>query len=338
MARGGAETLVAHLALALKRRDWDVHVVSLIPPTAFESELAAANIPLHAPGLWKIPSLLRQLRPQIVHCHMFHANLLGRLMRIIMPFPVVISTLHSVAESPRGSGRIVARDLIYRVSDSLADATVAVSVAVADRHREARAVPAPLVIPNGIDVTRFRPDAKARTRIREELAAGEEFVWLAVGRLMWKKNYPALLQAFETLGQGTLWIAGTGPDEEKLRAAAGHRVRFLGQREDIPDLMNAADAFVMSSLVEGLPLVLLEAAACGLPCVASDVGGIRETGIGSVVEVSRLGEAMLKMAAMPADHRRRLGLACRRIVEDRYSLDVVVSQWEALYRTFYRST
>ena len=74
------------------------------------------------------------------------------------------------------------------------------------------------------------------------------FTWIAVGRLMWKKNYPALLHAFARIGSGVLLIVGAGPDEAPLRAMAGANVRFLGAREDIPGLLNAADAFVMTSV------------------------------------------------------------------------------------------
>lgn len=333
MAVGGAEAQVARLAIELKRRGWDVHVVSLIAPSAFTEELAAAGVPLQAPGLLRIPALLRRLRPDILHCHMFHANLMGRLLRLVLPFRAVISTLHSMAESGRGSDRIRSRDLLYRWTDRLAERTVAVSEAAAERHRTARAARRVLVIPNGVDPSRYRPDAAARERVRAELGVMDEFVWVAVGRLMWKKNYHALLRAFERLGRGLLLIAGAGPDEAALRAAAGPNVRFLGTRDDVPALLNAADAFVMSSIVEGLPLVLLEAAATGLPCVATDAGGIRETGIAVVTDAEGLAQAMQDIMNLPPERRLELGRAGSRIVAERYSIEVVVSQWEALYKT-----
>ena len=330
MARGGAETQVARLAIELKRRGWDVHVISLVKPSAFQEELAAAGVPLYGSGVVSTPFVLRRLRPGIIHCHMFHANIAGRVLRLVMPFRAVISTLHSVAESSRGSDKVRLRDFLYRVTDGLARATTAVSHAVADRHIAARAVRHARVIPNGIDTQRFRPDSTARTRLRAELGLGDAFVWIAVGRLMWKKNYPALLQAHRG---GTLLIVGTGPDEPALRAAAGSNVRFLGAREDIPDLLNAADAFVMSSIIEGLPLALLEAAAVGLPCVATDAGGVRETGIGIVTDFSGLRSAMQNVMNMSDAARRALGHQARRIVEQRYSMEAVVSEWEALYRS-----
>ena len=325
MARGGAETQVARLAIELRRRGWDVHVISLVQPTAFEEELADERVPLHAPGVALVPSLLRKLRPQIVHCHMFHANLLGRVARLAMPFPFVISTLHSMAETGRNSTDIRARDIAYHVTHRLADATVAVSRAVAERH--ARVCPASLVIPNGVDVERFRPDPLLRAQMRTELGLGDEFAWIAVGRLMWKKNYPAMLEAFAQIGRGILLIAGSGPEEDRLRAMAGPNVRFLGARNGIPALLNAADGFVMTSVIEGLPVALLEAAATGLPCVSTPAGGVAETGVAIVTE--DVAAAMRHVMADPGD----LGANARRIVTERYSMHAVVSQWEALYRS-----
>jgi glycosyltransferase involved in cell wall biosynthesis len=338
MARGGAETQVALLATRLRRRGWDVRVISMMLPTAFERELAAADVPLHAPGIPWIPALLRRIRPQILHCHMFHANIMGRLLGLIMPFEAVISTLHSAAESKRSSGSLRHRDIAYRLSDRLASATVAVSDAVAARHREAKAVHAPRVIPNGVDTDMYRPDPEVRRRLRSELGIGDEFTWIAAGRLMWKKNYPLLLQALAALGRGRLLIAGAGPDEAELRRQANSNVLFLGQRDDLPALLNAADGFVLSSSVEGMPLALLEAGATALPCVATDVGGVREMGIGLVVEPDGLAAGMDEIMSMPPQVRAELGAAARRRVLGHYSLDAVVTQWEALYHSLARWT
>ena len=96
---------------------------------------------------------------------------------------------------------------------------------------------------------------------------------------MWKKDYPTMLRAFAAQRQGVLLIAGEGPEEAALRALAREleaNVRFLGLRADVPELMNAANGFLLSSVVEGLPMALLEAASSALPCVATDAGGVGE--------------------------------------------------------------
>ena len=353
LARGGAETEVAALARGLQRRGWDVSVISMLEPTAFREELEAAGVAVFSlkmqpgvaspRGFLRLLALLREIRPQVLHSHMFHANLLARLARLFYPAPALISTLHSIAESGRESGEIKWRDRLYRATDSLSDATVGVCQAVADRHSEAGAVLKKRlrVIPNGVDTRVFRPDAERRERTRRELGLGTEFAWLAVGRLMWKKGYETMLRAFAGEGRGLLLIAGSGPQERELEELAGELgvyARVLGARGDVPDLMAACDGFVQSSMVEGLPLALLEAAASGLPAVVSDAGGVSEVVLdgqtGLVVPLGNpqaLGAAVGRLVEMPAEQRRKMGEAAREHVVANFDRDVVVTRWEALY-------
>jgi glycosyltransferase involved in cell wall biosynthesis len=159
---------------------------------------------------------------------------------------------------------------------------------------------------------------------------------------MWKKGYETMLRAFVEEKRGLLLIAGGGPQERELEELAGElgvHARFLGQREDVADLMAACDGFVQSSMVEGLPLVLLEAASSGLPAVVSDAGGVSEVVLdgrtGLVVPLGNpaaLGAAVRRLVAMPEAQRRTLGEAAREHVVTNFDLKVVVTRWEALYR------
>ena len=353
LARGGAETQVALLAIGLSRRGWKVSVISLLPPTAFEPELAAAGVVVRTlsmrPGLpnplgyVRLLRILRDLKPQVVHSHMFHANLLARAARLLAPVPVLVSTLHSIAESSRRAGRVRGRDWLYRLSDPLTDLTVAVCQAAAERHAEAKAVPSTKlrVIPNGVDTSVFRPDAIQRESVRQQLGLSREFAWLAVGRLMWKKGYETMLHAFAGGSHGVLLVVGAGPQEAELRELAGElgaNARFLAERQDVADLMTACDGFVQSSVVEGLSMALLEAASSGLACVASDTGGVTDIisdgRTGYVVPLGNpgaLAEAMSRVENMPADTRRQMGLAGREHVVTHFSLEKTVTQWEQLY-------
>jgi glycosyltransferase involved in cell wall biosynthesis len=274
---------------------------------------------------------------------MFHANVLARLMRVVLPIPRVIGTLHSVAESGKSSDAIHTRDRVYRVTDPLADLTVAVSRAVADRHAGAGAVsPGKLkVVPNGVDANRFRPDAAARVRLRAEFGVAEQFLWLAAGRLNWKKDYPTLLAAMERTPGGILWIAGEGPLESELREHArplDTRVRFLGARDDLPALMNAADGLALSSVVEGMPMVLLEAASTGLPCVATRAGGSAEVVVdGDTGFLVNCGDpeafagGMARLAGMTAAARAAMGRAARERILQCFDIRLIVAEWEAVY-------
>jgi glycosyltransferase involved in cell wall biosynthesis len=346
---GGAETQVAQLACGLPRLGWAPAVVSLLPPRAFERELAEAGVPVFSlgmrrgaadpRGLARLALILRRLRPWVLHSHMFHANVMARVARLFCPAPVLISTLHSAAESG-ASGGVRVRDSAYRVTDCLSDAVVAVSEAAAERHAAAGAVRRGKlrVIRNGVDLARFRPDPERRARARAELGVGDAFVWLAAGRLIWKKDFATLLEAFAHVGSGVLLIAGDGPQEADLKAM-GSGARFLGRREDMPALMNAADAFVLSSVVEGLPLVLLEAAASGLPAAATDAGGVREavadgeTGfVTPAGDAAALAAAMSRLAALPEAARERMGQAARAAAGTRFDCNRIAAEWERLYR------
>ncbi len=351
--RGGAETQVVALALELARRGYRVAVVSLIAPSAFTVELREAGVEVFSlymhPGMpdprgaFRFLRFLVRFRPAVLHSHMFHANLLVRLAVLLAPVPVVISTLHSVSESGRRRSDTRWRDLAYRWTDPLADRVVAVCEAVARRHSSCRAVSAAKlrVIPNCVDRALFRPDAARRAAMRDALGVGPAFVWLAVGRLMWKKDYQTMLRAFAMQRASILLVAGSGPQEEPLRDLAvelGVDVRWLGACEDVAALMNAADGLVLSSVIEGLPVVLLEAAASGLIAVSTDAGGAREAIVegdtGYVVpagDVEALANAMSLVESLDSSERERMSKSAREHAASRFAVDVTVTEWERCY-------
>jgi len=358
LGTGGAETQLVRLASGLKGRGWQVSVVSLIPMEYIAKELEQSQIPAVSlnmrPGspdpraVLALAGYLRMQKPQIVHTHMVHANLLGRVARLFAPVPVLISTAHNVNEGSRW------REIAYRLTDMLCDLTTQVSEAGLKRYIAIGAVPEAKIrfVPNGINSMEFRPDPQARDLAREELGWQQHFIWLAVGRFAEAKDYPNLLQAFAGVHarhpEGRLMIAGKGELMEATQRLArelglSEVVRFLGPRKDIPALMNAADGYVMSSAWEGLPMVLLEASATGLPIVATDVGGNREVvqegQTGYLVppkDARALGAAMLRLMALPKTQKQSMGEAARALVQRRYSLESVLSQWESIYAELLR--
>jgi len=180
--------------------------------------------------------------------------------------------------------------------------------------------------------------------MRRELGLEDEFLWFAAGRLDAVKDYPALLSAMVHVPKtARLVIAGSGSLQSELqrlstRLGLDGRVRFLGFEPDVRRWMRAADGFVLSSLREGLPMGLLEASACALPAVATDVPGTREvivdgkTGrLALAGDAAALGEAMTRMMRTPPEERRTMGERARQHVMDRFSLKAVLDLWESQY-------
>lgn len=362
LERGGAETQVFLMALGLKRRGWQIRVISMLPPRDFVGELVEEGISVDSLGmargipdpraLWLLARILRGFRPDVLHAHMIHANLMARLVRVLAPVPAVVCTAHNTLEVGRSFRTERSTHLAYRFTDFLCDLTTQVSQEGYKRFLEGKAAhPKKLrFVPNAVDTRVFAPNPHLRLKLREELGiGGDAFVWLAVGRLEEAKDYPTLFRAFSrVLGEyprARLLVAGQGSLEVELRRLVESlglqaTVRFLGLRRDVPALMNAADAFVMSSAWEGMPMVLLEAHAAGLPIVATNVGSIPDVVVsertGFLVpprDPAALAEAMRRLMGLPLKDRLKMGLEGREWVVSRYSLDVILDQWEAIYRS-----
>lgn len=350
---GGAERQVFLLAREFAGMGHAVEVVSMREPTAFVQELTDAGVGVTSlgftrgkpsiSGMMRLVRRIRQWRPDVVHSHMIHANLLARASRLLAPVPVSISTVHSLTEGARW------RELAYRATDGLATLSTNVCQAGAQRYQRVGAAPEGRMIafPNGIDVDTFGFSPQRRAQLRQELELGDRFAWLAVGRLEEPKDLPTMLRAFAELpaGRRVLLLAGEGPlhdEAEGLVDALGiapATVRFLGQRGDIPSLMSAADAYLMSSAWEGLPLVLIEASAAKLPIVTTDVGGtaeVVEEGVNGFLvpagKPAELAAAMLRMEGQDSLRLSTMGEAGLALAQDKYEIGAVAERWIKLYR------
>lgn len=356
LMQGGAEGQVFLLATEMKRRGHDVAITTMRDAEAFEDELEGLGIPVHSLGMQRgvadprgisrLVKLVRTMRPDVVHSHMVHANLLARVARLGAPMPVQISTAHNFTEGARW------REIAYRLTDPLCDLTTNVCIRCVEHFVSVGATPRHRIryVPNGLDLSRFAVHPDARSEKRRELGVPDDvFLWLSIGRLEEQKDYPNLLAAVQHLlhmgvarGDLQVVVAGSGALQDHLEAdaaAADLPVRFLGDRSDVPELMAAADAYVMSSAWEGLPMVLLEAGAASLPAVVTDVGGNREIVVdgagGAVVparDASALAEAMRRLMTCGPEQLKRFGRELHDHVEAGFSLPTVVDQWEALYR------
>ena len=354
---GGAETQVVRLASEFKDRKWEVCVVSMINPEVWVEKLKQRGIGVHSLGMsrgmpdpravLRLRRIVKAFSPDVVHCHMFHANILGRIARLFCPMSALICTVHNLRETSEQGGPTAYKELLYRLTDRLASRTTIICRAAFDRYVKVRAVPEARLemVPNGIDTDQFCPSEARRQAARAALQVGSNFVWLAVGRLVKQKDYPTLLRALAKLSgvNYLVLIAGSGPLEAEVRDECSQlgldeRVRFLGAREDIGDLYNAADGYVMSSEFEGFSMALLEAASMELVTVATDAGGNREIVqhdvSGYIVPPQsplHLARAMFQvMTALPQE-RSEMGKAARNYTSQRYRISIVMNHWIDLY-------
>ena len=348
----GAERQVVLLARGLAQRNWRVSLVSLSGnggDAAADVRHAGAEFltldmrkGLADPRGWfRFHRFLRSQTPDVVHAHLPHASFLARWSHVTCPHPVLIDSIHTSATGGFG------RRLGYVCSQWLPDRVSVVSQDAAAAYRSAGMVSprSMILIPNGVDVEFWRPDLQVRARFRQAQGFGNEFLWFAAGRLHPVKDYPVLLRAMlEIHPPAQLVIAGAGPEEASLRNLAlqfgiESRVRFLGHISNVLPWMQAADAFVLSSRWEGLPMSLLEAGACALPAVATDVPGNREVIAhgenGLLAKASNsfaLRDAMIRMMCLQPRARVSMGATARCRVAELFSLENVLTRWDRLYR------
>jgi glycosyltransferase involved in cell wall biosynthesis len=358
LAPGGMETVVVQLAQALRCRDCEVSVVSMMPPAAFTGELEKAGASVislgmkpggpNILGVVRFLVHLRRFQPDIIHGHTFHASILARLARVLTGKPV-ICTVHNEVECSHRKTSARFREWLYRITDFACTRTTAVSKQVRERYVRERIVPPHRieVIDNGVNPEQFRPCIKQRERTRAEFGWQEHFVWLAVGRLELAKDYPNLIRAFQKVHVESpsvrLAIAGEGRMRARLEqivhdAGLQNAVYFLGLRDDVPNLLNACDALVMASAWEGGPLVLLEAGAAERPVVSTRVGAAPEIVVpgktGLLVAPSdpaSLAQAMSELMELGPEILNTMGTHARHHVLNHFSLDAVHDQYRKLY-------
>jgi glycosyltransferase involved in cell wall biosynthesis len=355
MGMGGADQVVLSAAGELRLRGHEVVIVSLTPLGPMGTQARSEGIPTESlemrrgipdpRGLARLVRLVRRWRPDVVHSHMVHANLMARALRLFVRVPAVVSTVHNIHE---GGALLMAG---YRWTNGLVDHMTIVSETAAQRFISEGIIPKELlrVIPNGVDLDQgmVLPPG-VREAARESLGIQGRFGWLAVGRFETAKDYPTMIRAFAEVHQqepgAVLLLAGRGSLQEETEAlarqlAVAHSVRFLGVRKDVSQLMRVADGYVMSSAWEGMPMVLLEAGTAGLPIVATAVGGNREIvtdGESGYLVPPRnpaaLALAMLRLMGLSEMQRTSMGERGRQHIRSHYGLSRMVERWEDLYR------
>jgi glycosyltransferase involved in cell wall biosynthesis len=358
---GGAEMMLFRLLARGDRDRFSPTVLSLLAPGAVGARISAMDVPLLTLGMrqerplsmamLRLIPVARSLRPSLIQGWMYHGNLAASGCALLSGrrLPVIWNVRHSIHDM-RHETRLT-RGFI-RLGAALSSSTRAIiynSRLSASQHEalgydSART----MVIPNGFDCQLFRPRPEMAQRLRDEVRIDPGRVVIG----MIARNHPHkdpgnLIKATALLAERGIdvhvVIVGPGFDagNPALARAIGQagiagRVSLLGQRHDIPDIVAGLDIAALSSSTEAFPNVLGEAMACGVPCVATDVGdsGLIVGHAGIVVpprDSEALADALGRMVALGCEGRRQLGAAARARVIEHYEVDDIVGRYQVLY-------
>jgi glycosyltransferase involved in cell wall biosynthesis len=344
---GGAERMVASLARNLRRHGHAVAVVSLsgAQRNAVETALRSEDVSLHFLGaragraalFREAARVVADFRPDVIHTHlgaMKYAMAGWRRSRMI-------HTVHNLAEHDSAWKNRTLQWVAFRAGV----VPVAIGEAVAATMRRMYGL-SPCIIPNGIPVASFASPPAARDETRVALGIPRDApTFVTVARLMPQKDHATLVRALASARLRDLdarcLIVGDGELRPSLERLADElevrdRVRFLGVRADVPQLLAASDVFVLSSRFEGNPLAVMEAMAAGRPVVSTAVGCVPElvdARTGELVPPGSPGAleaAMFRLASDPALARTK-GAAAAGVAAERFDESVMVSAYERLY-------
>ena len=360
--QGGAEAVLYRLIEATHQKI-NYSVVSLHGAGVYGSKLRDIGVNVETldmprgrlkfTGLWKLRKIILGYSPDIIHTKLYHADLVGGVVALLSGAPPVIWTVNSSDLGKLRNSwktrfiRRICAILSYGIPSAIiADAnnTKRVNVSLGYSLKKF------FVINNGIDLSSFFPDQRARQRLRHEFQIQEDMVLLGfIARWDPLKDHSNLLQALSIIKKSNRKFACmlVGNDMTSQNAVLmklihkneldGHII-LLGPRSDIPAIMNALDLHVLSSFSESMPLAIIEAMACGTPCVVTDVGDaalvVGDTGWVVPPKEPKALAAGIEMGigTLKKNGKDELGQRCRRVIEEKYSLEVMVDSYLKLWK------
>jgi glycosyltransferase involved in cell wall biosynthesis len=357
---GGAENFLARLLERLPPR-FETSVISLSTIGAIGERLLASGVSVSALGMtrrslapapiFRLRDMLKEAKPDIVQTWMYHADLLGGLAARWAGIPVLVWSI-------RQSNLSVRHNRLRTVMIARACATLSrhvpdrilccANVARQNHVRFGYADDKMEVLPNGFDLSRFKPAPEMRESVRREFGVPDNVPIVAmIGRFDVQKGHHVLIDAAATLRERRprihYLLAGQDIDESNTTLARWldeHMLKLsvslLGIRDDIPRLLAAVDALVLPSIGEGFPNVAGEAMASAVPCIASNVGDtpflIGDTGfIVPSGDAVALANAMDHFLSMPERERQSYGVRARERVAENFEIGAIISRYAEFY-------
>ncbi len=351
---GGAEIVLRDIVQEINADRFQIVVVSLISTGQIGRELRENGFIVlsldvkmkYDPRLLiRFLLLLKRERPDILHTHLFHANVLGRIIGKIAGVPIIISTIHN----EYFGGRL--RELLLMWTRGLCDMTTVVSKKVSIRMMKLHIVTEKTcrVIHNGILLNSFPlilPHEREKHRLQRNLNLFHP-VFVCIGRLTKQKGYEFLLQTIFILKQRIpnlkLLIVGEGEErlslEKKIKELQiQDQVELVGSQSIVRDFLAVADIFLLPSIFEGFGIVILEAMACGIPVIASNVGAVNEIiqceHSGFIVEPNdeyAFMKEIEKVLSLSQEEKIKVVSAARNVVENKFSIEKIAEEYQQLY-------
>lgn len=355
---GGAEVVVGQLCRAQRAQGHQVAVFSYAKLGVVGEGLVQDGFDVYVPGpahpvatMRKYLRRLRMLKPDVVHCHNVAPTLQGVIPARLAGVPCIVTTLHSAsvvrtssllppAEAALQRAALQKQELKYNLMGRLCTWVTGICETTCDSIRQGPYA-------NSSRVRRVYNGTAPVERTSFDHLGKQGFTLLFVGRIAPEKDLDTLIRATVIARAKvpglTLWVVGGGRELDRLQQLAtelnaGGFIRFWGQRTDTAPFFSAADAFVMSSLTEGLPMSLLQSMSLGVPAILTDVGGcgevLRLTGAGLLAtagDSATFAQAIVRLATDPTLHAG-LGQKALTAYEADFTLDKMAGGYMALYR------